>query len=304
MVTRMKANYRNLLLQGNEWIDGSDEYGLILTDDLDSLLSCAILKQVKGWDVEQVMIFKYDKNQNFDAHGITKNATHEAIGVDLALTNGKCFDNHLTQFKWNGTSNPESINLNRIAGISRDKYYRKYNLSTVLLLWSLYDLPKEKLSDELMMLLIAIDGSFQGYYTEEKYVWIHKHWLVDVLDLPEFYECEKRHTKDEFKEIQKKYNIHKGYGKITLKNGYLSTDIDIERVNDVLGWDTDIVVELPTDGFKKKAIYRDCMRSIDDSTRSISNFSDDVFSYALTNKYTVNYSERIEEKCDIQKQVA
>ena len=164
----MKANYRNLLLQGNEWIDGSDEYGLILTD-----------------------------------------------------------------------------------------------------------------------------GSFQGYYTEEKYVWIHKHWLVDVLDLPEFYECEKRHTKDEFKEIQKKYNIHKGYGKITLKNGYLSTDIDLEMVNDVLGWETDIVVELPTDGFKKKAIYRDCMRSVDDTTRSISKFSDDVFSYALTNKYTVNYSERI-----------
>lgn len=115
------------------------------------------------------------------------------------------------------------------------------------------------LTYELMMLLIAIDGSFQGYYTEEKYVWIHKHWLVDVLDLPEFYECEKRHTKDEFKEIQKKYNIHKGYGKITLKNGYLSTDIDLEMVNDVLGWETDIVVELPTDGFKKKAIYRDCI---------------------------------------------
>ena len=76
MVTRMKANYRDLLLKGNEWIDGSDKYGLILIDDLDSLLSCAILKQVKGWDVEQVMIFKYDKNQNFDAHGITKNATH------------------------------------------------------------------------------------------------------------------------------------------------------------------------------------------------------------------------------------
>ena len=164
MVTRMKANYRDLLLKGNEWIDGSDEYGLILTDDIDSLLSCSILKQKKNWNVEQILLFKAC-SQNFDAYGETLNATHEAIGVDLALTNGKCFDNHLTQFKWNGTSNPESINLNRIAGISRDKYYRKYNLSTVLLLWSLYDLPKEKLSDELMMLLIAIDGSFQGYYT-------------------------------------------------------------------------------------------------------------------------------------------
>lgn len=50
----MKANYRNLLLQGNEWIDGSDEYGLILTDDLDSLLSCSILKQIKGCDVDVV----------------------------------------------------------------------------------------------------------------------------------------------------------------------------------------------------------------------------------------------------------
>ena len=54
----MKEFYRQKLLKGNEWIDSTNEYGLILTDDLDSLLSCAILKYVKGWNIEQTYIFK------------------------------------------------------------------------------------------------------------------------------------------------------------------------------------------------------------------------------------------------------
>ena len=211
----MKAKYRDLLLQGNKWIDGSDEYGLILTDDIDSLLSCSILKQKKNWNVEQILLFKAC-SKNFDAYGETLNATHEAIGVDLALTNGKSFDNHLTKFSPSGDKdNPQSINLNRIEGISRYRYKDKYNLSTVLLLWSLYDLPKEKLSDELMMLLIAIDGSFDGFYTQEQYIPIHEHWIRDVLELPKFLECERRHTRADFEAIQDKYKLKE---KIKIKN--------------------------------------------------------------------------------------
>lgn len=38
MVNLMKEEYRNKIEKENSWIDSKDEYGLILTDDLDSLL--------------------------------------------------------------------------------------------------------------------------------------------------------------------------------------------------------------------------------------------------------------------------
>lgn len=297
----MKEIYREKLLNGNEWIDSTDEYGLILTDDLDSLLSCAILKYVKGWSIEQAYIFKANKPivkskdaQLYDYLGTIKDATHESIGVDLALTAGKCFDNHLTQFSYGEKINPESINLNRVQNIYRQSYSKKYNLSTVLLLWSLYDLPKEGLSDELMMLLIAIDGSYEGFFTDARWVGIHEFWIRDVLDLPEFLECERRHTYREFKAIREKYNIHKGHGKITLSHGLLVTDIDLEAVNDTLGWETDIQVELPAYKFYKKAVFKDNIAKIEGYPSSVKTICDNPFSYALTGKYAVNYSERIE----------
>ena len=294
----MKEFYRQKLLKGNEWIDSTNEYGLILTDDLDSLLSCAILKYVKGWNIEQTYIFKANKpiakskdSQLYDYLGTIKDATHEAIGVDLALTTGKCFDNHLTQFSYDEKINPESINLNRIQNIYRQNYSKKYNLSTVLLLWSLYDLPKENLTDELVMLLIAIDGSYEGFFTDARWVGIHEFWIRDVLDLPKFLECERRHTYKEFKE---KYNIQRGHGKITLSRGHLITDIDLNEVNETLAWETDIQVELPEDKFYRKAVFKDNIAGIKGYPSSIKTICDNPFSYALTGKWAVNYSERIE----------
>ncbi len=152
-----------------QWYKSNEDYGLILTDDLDSLLGCAIIQSVKpNWKIEQAMIFKgnkkrYEQGKDSvlkDYLGITSNATHECIGVDLALQQGKCFDNHLYRISGADKINQESINLNNVFGITKQSYYKKYCSSTVLLLWSLYDLPKENLSEELMMVLLAIDGTY------------------------------------------------------------------------------------------------------------------------------------------------
>ena len=38
--------------------DTENKYHTILTDDIDSLLSCAILKEVMGWNVEEIFLLK------------------------------------------------------------------------------------------------------------------------------------------------------------------------------------------------------------------------------------------------------
>ncbi len=291
----MNESYRNKITDKNSWIDSKEKYGLILTDDIDSLLGCAILKQVKDWDIEQIFLFKANPHKTMDYLGTVKGNLHEAIGVDFARAEGKCFDNHLCKFMGGDAPNPESVNFNNLCGIHRGIYTNKYNLSTVLLLWSLYDLPKTGLSEELMMFLLAIDSSYYSYF--HGFHNQNRKWMVDVLDLPEFFECQQNHEEQEFEDIAIKYGIHKkskGHGKITSKEGYLSTQIDIDGINELLAWETDIEIELPKEKFYRKAVFQDIAKEIKGFPSSIKTICEKPFCYALTNKRYVNYSVQVE----------
>ena len=45
----MKVQYKERLPQ---WYKDTKQYDLILTDDIDSLMSCAILELIKGWEIK------------------------------------------------------------------------------------------------------------------------------------------------------------------------------------------------------------------------------------------------------------
>lgn len=288
-VTNLKDQLREKLPQWYK--DTENQYGLVLTDDIDSLFSCAILKAKMNWDIEQVMLFNAKKNSEIsvDWHGVADNATHEAIGVDFARVDGKTFDNHVCLLKSDDTYNNEAINLNHIYGINRNAYTKKYNLSTALLLWSLYDLPKDNLPDELMMLLLTIDSSYYSFFhgfQRQNY-----RWLVDELDLPEFYECQKRHTEYEFIKIAKEYGIKE---KIYMKEHHLHTGIDIDGINSLLLWDTDVWLELPSNKFYTKDFYKDITVNITGNPQNIYDICDDPYCYAITRKNQIKYSTRID----------
>lgn len=215
MKIMMKEIYRKQL---PKWYEGNEKYDLILTDDIDSLLSCAILKKVKQWSIEQVFLFKADRNKSIDYLGITSNATNEAVGVDLALQNGKCFDNHVTRISSKDKWNDECINLNFINDVTRQNYFSKFNLSTVLLLWSLYDLPIPE-SEDGKMILLTIDSSYYSYFSKyQNDRNMNKFYMCDVLGLNELFKCQQRHKQYEFKDIEKKYHLDK---KIKASKGFL-----------------------------------------------------------------------------------
>ena len=291
-VTNLKDELKQKLPQWYK--DTENKYGLILTDDIDSLLSCAILKAKMNWNIQEVMLFnaKHNSEISIDWHGVADNATHEAIGVDFAKVNGKCFDNHVTLFNSDDIYNNEAINLNHICGINRNIYGQKYNSSTVLLLWSLYDLPKENLPDELMMLLLTIDSTFFSYFHSNKqFQRRNRKWLVQELDLPQFYECQTRHKQYEFKEIAEKYGVKE---KIYVEDHHLHTGIDIDGINDLLLWDTPCWIELPTNKFYTKDFYKDITVDIKGNPQSIYDICDDPYCYAITRKNQIKYSTRID----------
>ncbi|GBF32258.1 hypothetical protein DCCM_0451 [Desulfocucumis palustris] len=266
-----------------EWVHDTKYYDLILSNDLDSFFSCQLLEMVKGWKPNYF-------NYNFSAMGLTEFADgNENIGVDFSLCNSKCFDNHVVMMNSNDDYNYQSANFNIIDEISRENYFSKYCGSTLLTIWSLYDVPLPA-TEEAKMILLCIDSTFKGFYSgyplPKK---ANRKYLVDYMDFPELYECLQRHKQYEFSNLISKYNLA---GKISLKKGFLHTDIDLEALRKVFN----LPFLLPENKFYKKEEYENNAMSLPKGNYSWSkdDISEEMYSVALTRRDYLNYSIRID----------
>ncbi|WP_273484735.1 hypothetical protein [Desulforamulus ruminis] len=242
------------------------------------------METIKGWKPN---FFNYD----FKALGITENASSESevIGVDLSLCIGKCFDNHVVMMNEKDWYNHESANFNIIDRISRENYFSKYCGSTLLMIWSLFDVPLP-VSEEAKMILLCIDSTFKGFYSPYPFPReANKKYLISYMDFPELYEVLERHKQSDFTNLIRKYNLA---GKIKPKLGYLHTDIDLEALRKVF----DLPFCLPKNRFYKKEEYESNARylSKNDYRYVKKDISENMFSVALTKRDYINYSERIE----------
>lgn len=190
-----------------EWCNSDKKFYLCLTDDADSFLSCKLLEKIKGYEIK----YFYDFRNLYRAQG-TDTRT-KCIGVDMGLMNGRCWDNH-----YGSMSNKKSANPNTILQIPKNRYCEKYPLSTLLLLYSFYDVPLPK-TELGRMILLAIDGSYIGFYSKKKYFRdIYINWL-NLLELEELEETLKRNNPQNFEEVIKKYGLKE---KIYIKDKKIS----------------------------------------------------------------------------------
>ncbi|WP_044476972.1 hypothetical protein [Oceanobacillus massiliensis] len=249
-----------------EWCSGSEHYATVLTNDIDSLLGCAIEKRVKGNKIN----YFYDFNAIYVAD---KNDPLEKLGIDLAWTVGKVFDNHVTRLNKNNTINPESANLNSILDVSGDNYFKKYAMSTAILMWSYYDLPlpSTKLGK---MLLLSVDSGFLGHY-DYRFKNTHNKYLR-MLGFEELIDLLNDTSKEEFREVQSKFMLHKN---IELdKSGHLQTELPLSLLSGAL----ETELELPSCTFTLQTQYISKGRQVQGD--EIGNLSKNVVSFALTNR--------------------
>lgn len=220
------------------WYKDFDKYDMVLSDDIDGLISTSALKFAKNWDIE----YFYDFETLYIADEIyfkeDKSVTRVWADVSIVIQNEKTFDNHINRVNLKDYTNPNAINPNIITDITNENYYDKYLGSSALVIWSLYDIPLPE-SEEGKMLLLAIDTTFKGFYGKQQYKDRNKFYLCDVLGFQELYEVQKRHTSTEFYQIIGRYNLA---AKTRLNGeGYLRTDLDLKILSELLG----IPINLP-----------------------------------------------------------
>lgn len=246
---------------------------LILTDDIDSLLACSIESHVKGNEIN----FFYDFNKLYKAD---QSDSRKAIGIDLSLARGKCWDNHVVRINKDDKINPQSANVNALLNVSSENYFKKYAMSTVLTIWSFYGLPLPK-TKEGKMILLAIDSSFLGHY-DNRFINTHSAYL-DLLGFNELIDLLDETSKGDYFDIQNKYNLK---AKIKLNNdGYLQTNLNLA---DLQGF-FDFEIVLPT---TKQFTLRNQFETCKASTYQIQSTEqiENLVSFALTRKNEMKYT--------------
>ncbi|SFA52366.1 hypothetical protein SAMN05216169_103222 [Anoxybacillus pushchinoensis] len=246
------------------------KYDLILGDDVDSAISCSLLKVITNkWNINYFYNFK-----NFYRHEKTENKT---IGVDMAFLKSRCFDNHISKRTKNDEHNPLCANLNIVHNISCENYTSKYSMSTLMLIMSIYDISLPKTTDGKEILL-AIDTGFKGFYSDY-FRPIHTNWLEE-LGYTELIDILKQRDMKYFYDLIKKYGL---YEKISIdENGCLQSDIKFDAIQPFF----DFEIGLPAEQFK---LIKKCERANHETYIQLPE-RERIISLAYTKRNFVSYT--------------
>lgn len=259
-----------------EWATQNETHDLVLSNDIDSLASCAVLNKVKGWKIR----YFYDFNNVYKEYKYEED--NEKCWVDVAIKEGHAFDNHVSRLTLMDDWNEDMVNLNQMLWVTNEVYGDKYAGSTLLEIWSIYNVPLPK-TEKGKMLLLAIDVSFKGFYSD-KFHDTQKHYLVDVLGFKELYDVIKRHKSYEFYDLIAEYGLN---ADINYKNGHLKTNLRLKEIGKLLELD----LELPTETYtiiEKLDVIEEDVKSYHNC---IEDVSINVKTLALTYKNKMRYSK-------------
>ena len=272
----MKQEYTELL---PKWVNTND-LDLVLSDDIDSLTSCALLEKEKGWNIR----YFYDFGHMYFSKELLK--TYKKLGlnkqcyIDVAVKKGYAIDNHVSNLKQDDLWNQDMININTFGNSSNQCYTNKYSGSTLLEVWSILNYPLPE-TEEGKMILLAIDSSFLGFYSNKFHDTQH-HYLVNILGFEELYEVIQRHEKTDFDCIINKYHLKQ---KIRFDNKRLKTELDLPTIGKLLG----IEITLPSGEFI-------CYRDFEVKECNVQQYQETkVFSLAFTYRNKMRYCKEIEK---------
>lgn len=279
MVNLMKGKY---LEKVPKWYMGNGKYELVLSDDIDSLVSVSALQSIKPyWTVEY--FYDFDNIYVTDELRDRKDKSRTRVWCDVAIIKEEmAFDNHISRKSKEDYTNPLCINPNILANVSNYGYTNKYAGSTALLVWSLYDIPLPE-TEEGKMLLLAIDSTFKGFYSS-RFRERNRFFLCDVLGFEELYEVEKRHTINEFYQIISEYGLsHKI--KYNKESHCIETGLDLETIGEVLG----IELKLPTKKFSHWRSFEQKQGNMC-GIKSVKDLSRNLVTLAFTFQNVAKYS--------------
>lgn len=255
---------------------------IVMSDDLDSLISSCMYSYITGYPIGYFYNFS-------TMSAIDPKDTRERIYIDIAIRYGKCIDNHVQRITLKTKINGEAINFNSIFEICSGNYYEKFAMSTLIMLYATYrsemPLPSTKKGK---MIVLAIDSGYLGFYDERyKEAFVHN---LKALGLEELLEVLESHTLKDFENISNQLKSKIGT-KIGRKNGELfffkkegnqQVVIDSEKVDKRLCRLSELLgfpIALPKDKFETTQFFSIVYATVNEAQYYLNN--EDVVSFAV-----------------------
>lgn len=278
----MNVEYTNYL---PEWYQEETKLDLVLSNDIDSMVACALLKKIKGWNIKYFYDFDSAWASTKLKQDVLKGIHNEKCWVDVAIIEGKGFDNHVTRVSEYDAWNFEIINPNTIVSVTNEYYQEKYAGSTALLIWSLYDFPLPK-TEEGKMLLLCIDSAYKGYYND-RFAEANEFFIDEMFGYTELMEVMQRHTEREFESLIRKYKLKE---LIYMDGGKLKTVMNLKKIGELLG----IELEMPDDSFLVWKEFEVVTEELARWQKQTEDLGRNLFTLAFTYKNKARFSREKE----------
>ena len=268
-----------------DWYKNTDAaYQMVLSDDIDGLVSTSIVASKTNWTTEYFYDFEGLYVSDEYLYYSDKSSTRVWLDIPYVYCSEMAFDNHVIMTNSDDVINPLMINPNILNGVTNENYYDKYAMSTALLVWSIFygDVIPEQLDGKLA--LLAIDSAYKPFCHDNLGYFVKNLLFLNKLGLSQLDRFLSFHnTSDGYIAIAKEYNL---CSKISVNaDGYLETDIDTERLSDVL----DIDVPLPQKHFNKIAEFEKHGRE-HPYGRPVTTINDEIATVAYVGRDVVKYS--------------
>lgn len=237
---------------------------LILTNDIDSYLSCLYLKKKFGVEIGGF----YDFKNVYINDEVIKGKS--PIYVDADVVKKKAFGNHPTSIK-----NKDSVNLN--CNINESNYFKKYAGSTLFMLFSLYEEDLTKINKELVKLLLTVDG-WLTQYNKYKQQW--SYW-VEIMEMEYLNDILENIDVSSYYSMTKKYNMT---APISIKDDYtLNFNLNYEEIYEDFG----LLIPKLDIQFDKKYLN---LKTYYCNSNKMLEIMNSVFSNAMTSRYSSSFS--------------
>ena len=162
-----------------EWYKSFEKFDVVLSDDLDGIVSTSALKFAKNWNVEY--FYDFSKLYVTGKTYFKENKNGTRVWADVAITRREMtFDNHISRKNRGDKLNDLCIDPNVITNVTNENYYDKYCGSSALLIWSLYNIPLPE-TELGKMLLLCIDSTFKGFFGYNNFKERNRVYICDVL---------------------------------------------------------------------------------------------------------------------------
>jgi len=161
--------------------------GMIIGNDLDSLLSAALLKDLFGWNVAAVYDYRtlwYDSDCQFIKN--LKSGVYLAVDLDIYRRSIPSIGHHILQLTAEDRleQHDQTLNPNFIFGVDCRDFRSKYPLGTIHFLCWLFEMELERRGELLCWLADSAYINAQTHRFRENV----SNWLYRFFDWPPFWE--------------------------------------------------------------------------------------------------------------------